>query len=304
MGTETKTAAALGFFDGMHIGHAAVISTACRAAETYGFTPAAFMIREAALPKFGGRTDVFLTTYEDKVTLLERHFGINYIYAPYFEDIRGLAPEEFFERILKGIMNIGYVCCGEDFRFGKDGAGTAGLLREMCAKSGIAFGIVPPVRINGETVSSTMLRAMIREGRVAEADSLMLRPASYIATVTKGRQLGRTIGFPTINQMIPDNAVRPKRGVYASRVMLDGVKHPAITNIGVKPTVKSDDTENMETHIIGFDGDLYGQKIRVCLLDFIRDERRFDSLADLKEQLISDKSISQTIFNERLKAIS
>ena len=304
MDSKAKTAAALGFFDGMHIGHAAVISAACRAAERYGFTPAAFMIREAALPKFGGRTDVFMTTYEDKVALLERHFGINYIYAPYFEDIRGLSPEEFFERILKDIMNIGYVCCGEDFRFGKDGAGNAELLRELCGRSGIAFEIVPPVRINNETVSSTMLRTMIREGRVAEADSLMLRPVSYIATVTKGRQLGRTIGFPTMNQVIPDNAVRAKRGVYASRVMLDGARYPAITNIGVKPTVKSDDTENMETHLIGFDGDLYGRKVRVCLLDYIRDERKFGSLEELKAQLISDRNTSISIFNERLKALS
>ena len=304
MKTSDKTAAALGFFDGMHIGHAAVISAACRAAESRGFTPAAFMIREAALPKFGGRTDVYLTTYEDKVTLLERHFGIRSIFAPYFKDIRGLSPEEFFERYLKEIMNIGYVCCGEDFRFGKDGAGDAGLLRAMCEESGIAFEVVPPVRIKGETVSSTMIRAMVREGRVAEADSLMLRPVSYIAEVTEGRRLGRTIGFPTINQVIPDNAVHAKRGVYASRVMLDGVKHPAITNIGVKPTVQSDGAENMETHIIGFDGDLYGRDIRVCLLGYIRDERKFGSLDELREQLLSDKKTAVSVFNERLKALS
>lgn len=298
MTNTQKTAVALGFFDGLHPGHTAVIEKACAAAEKYGFKPGAFMIREQPeLPKFGGRRDSILIPYPDKVQILEERFGIRYLYVPFFESIRSLTPEEFFERDVMGIMNAGYVCCGENFRFGKGAEGDNKLLAELCGRHGILCEIVPPVCIDGEPVSSTMIRDKIREGDVSAANKLMIRPLTYTMPVITGKQLGRTIGFPTINQEIPPFMVHAGRGVYASRVTVKGTYYPAITNIGTKPTVKSDDAENMETHIIGFEGDLYGRAVSVELLAYIRGERRFDSLAELKAQLEKDKHYALTQVN-------
>ena len=291
MTEKGKTAVALGFFDGMHTGHQEVISAACAAAKRYGYVPAAFMMREKPkLPKFGGRIDVFITPYPAKVSALEKEFGIRRIYAPFFEAIKDLSPEEFFERDLIGVLNAAYVVCGVDFRFGKDRAGSISTLAGLCERAGIGFEAVPPVCIGGERISSTMLRELIRTGDVEGANRIMLRPLTYTLQVVHGKQLGRTIGFPTINQEIPHFMVHPKRGVYASEVTVQGVRYPAITNIGTKPTVKSDATENMETHIIGFDDDLYGSDVSVALLRYLRDERKFDSLDELKNQLESDKN--------------
>ena len=295
MTEKEKTAVALGFFDGMHIGHKAVISAAREAAEKAGCVPAVFMIRERPrLPKFGGRADVFITPYDTKISICEKDLGIREIYAPFFEAIKDFSPEEFFTRDLVGVLNAAYVVCGEDFRFGKDRAGDPATLAVLCKNAGIGFETVPPVCVNGEEVSSTMLRELIRSGSVSEANKLMMRPLTYTLPVIHGKELGRSIGFPTINQDIRPFMVRPKRGVYASEVTIQGIHYPAITNIGTKPTVKSDDTENMETHIIGFDDNLYGQEISVTLLFYIRSERRFDSLDALKAQLETDKNIVLT----------
>ena len=289
-----KTAAALGFFDGMHIGHAAVIERALKAAGEYGLTPAAFVISEQPeLPKFGGRHDVGLIPYNAKVAILGHRFGITALWSPDFDSIRDLSPEEFFDSGILGILNAGFVCCGEDFHFGKGGVGNAELLKKLCNDAGIHCGIVPPVCTNGVPVSSTGIRELIRGGDVEAANKLLIRPFGYELTVLHGRQLGRTIGFPTINQEIPPFMVKPKRGVYASRTFVGDDIYPSITNIGVKPTVKSDDSENMETHIIGCDGDLYDRTVRVELIKYIRGERKFDDLDELKKQLEADRDVCQ-----------
>ena len=288
---SSRTAAALGFFDGLHIGHAAVIECALKAAEDNGLTPAAFVINgEPALPKFAGRTDMCLMTFPEKTAALRERFGVTELYSPDFGSIRGLLPEEFFTQGILGRMNAGIVCCGEDFRFGKNGAGDAELLRRLCEEHGILCDIVPPVCVNGTPVSSTYIRGLIRGGDVAAANELLICPFGYELPVTHGKQLGRTIGFPTINQEIPAFMVHPARGVYASEVKLDDRRYPAVTNIGTKPTVKSDNAENMETHIIGYGGDLYGQTVRVTLLRYLRPERKFDSLDELRQQLERDKT--------------
>ena len=290
MTEKRKTAAALGFFDGLHMGHKAVISTACSAGERLGVPVAVMTFRgEPVLPKFGGRRDMCLMTYEEKKKMLMR-CGAKYIIAYKFSWIRYMSPKLFFKEIIIGDMNAAYVTCGEDFRFGRGGKGDAALLAGLCAQNGIEFEVVPQYSIDGVPVSSSGIRKLIREGDVARATVMLGHAFSYTLPVLHGKKLGRTIGFPTINQVIPDFMVHPKRGVYASYTFVGSEAYPSITNIGVKPTVKTDGSENMETHIIGFDGDLYGREIRVELMRFIRDERRFDNLDELKIQLESDKN--------------
>ncbi len=292
---SSRTAAALGFFDGLHIGHAAVIECALKAAKEYGLTPAAFVINgEPVLPKFAGRTDMCLMTFPDKKAALRERFGISTFYSPDFGSIRDLSPEDFFLRGILGEMNAAAVCCGEDFRFGKNGAGDAKLLQSLCAAHDVRCYIVPPVCVNGTPVSSTYIRGLIRDGDVEAADELLICPFGYELPVIHGKQLGRTIGFPTINQEIPSFMVHPKRGVYCTRVAIGAADYPGVTNIGTKPTVKSDDRENMETHIIGYSGDLYGQTVRVTLLRYLRGEQKFGSLAELQAQLEHDKDCALT----------
>lgn len=280
----TGRSAALGFFDGVHAGHRAVLDCAAGHGSFTVFTFSGV----PALPKYGGESGVLLTSFEDRCELL-RSAGADDICALPFEEVRGLSPERFVTDILKRDIAAAFVCCGTDFRFGRDGSGDARTLAALCEKHGIGCDIVPPVCADGEPVSSTRIRGLIRGGDIPGAARLLGHGLFYTLPVLHGKQLGRTIGFPTVNQELPAYMIHPKRGVYAGSVTLDGRKYPAITNIGVKPTVKSDNAENMETHIIGFDGDLYGRNVRVTLDRFIRTEQRFDSLSELKSQLERDK---------------
>ena len=306
MENTEKTAAALGFFDGVHMGHKAVLRSAFEASVRLGVTPAAFTFEgEPALPKFAGRRDMTLITREDKKEALLAG-GMKLIFHSDFEKIRDMSPEVFFENIIIGQMHAVFVACGGDFRFGKDGKGTSELLVKLCEAHGIEYEIVPAVCIDGVPVSSTHIRELIREGDVYTAIKLLGRWYTLTLPVLHGRELGRTMGFPTINQVIPDFMVHPKHGVYASLVDIPGEswEYPAITDIGVKPTVDSSGSEIMETHILRYSGDLYGKTIRVKLHRFIRPERKFADLDKLKEQLISDKKTAETIFSERIKLLS
>lgn len=306
MDRTQKTAAALGFFDGLHIGHKAVIEAAAGAGKRLGIPVSVLTFRgEPDLPKFGGRRDMCLMTYEDKRELLNA-WGAEQVFAYEFSDIRDMSPEEFFGSVIVRQMQAAYVCCGEDFRFGNGGAGNVELLGELCSRYGIEFEVVPPITVGGVTVSSTLIRELIRDGQVYEANCQLGRCFELTLPVLHGRELGRTIGFPTINQHIPDFMVHPKRGVYASLANIPGEdrEYPAITDIGVKPTVDSDGSEVMETHIFGFDGDLYGKTVSVRLYRFIRDEKKFSGLNELKDQLISDKKTAEIIFSQQNKVIS
>jgi len=290
MDITKKTAAALGFFDGLHLGHKAVISKAYEAGERLGIPMSVLTFSgEPALPKFGGRRDMCLMTYEEKKDML-RLCGAKYIAAYKFSRIRYMSPEAFFKEIILHDMNAAYIACGEDFRFGRGGKGDATLLGELCRKHGTELEVVPQYCVDGVPVSSSNIRALIRDGKVYEALKLLGHGFSFTLPVEHGRQLGRTMGFPTINQRIPEFMVHPKRGVYASYTFVDGTAMRSITNIGTKPTVKDDDSENMETHILGYDGELYDKNIRVELIRFIRPEKKFGSLDELKAQLESDKN--------------
>ena len=291
-----KTAAALGFFDGLHLGHKAVINAALTAGGRLGIPLSVMTFSgEPDLPKFDGRRDMCLMTYEEKKEML-RSCGAEHILAYDFARIKGLSPEKFFRKIILGDMNAAYVVCGEDFRFGKDGAGDAWLLGSLCEDHGIGVEMVAAYKIDGVTVSSSHIRELIRGGNAEEAAKMLGHPMSYTLTVHHGKTIGHAIGFPTINQRIPDYMVRPKYGVYISTATIDGKTYQAMTDIGVKPTVVSDDRETVETHIIGYEGDLYGKSIKIGLLKYIRDEKRFDGLAALKEQLAADLETVKTYF--------
>ncbi len=293
--TDKKTIAVLGMFDGMHLGHRAVFERAQRIKMMTGLPIAVFTFRvDVLLPKFGGRRDILLMSAPDRRKEIEALDAGLITEAT--KDFLDLNPEEFFDSRIKKAFNAGFVVCGEDFRFGKGRAGDVETLKALCEGCGMELCTVPIAR-GGKPfmpISSTRIREMLREGDITGANELLGHEMYYTLPVESGRQLGRTIGFPTINQRIPEIMVRPKYGVYASRVVIDGTEYPAMTDIGVKPTVESDGSEIMETHIIGFDGDLYGSTVRVYLRGYIRGEKKFRDIGELKEQLASDKENAVT----------
>lgn len=282
-----KTAVALGYFDGLHLGHIGVITAALSQRQ---LKPAVFTFNcDTTLPKFHNPEDII--SFENKCELMRR-VGVQYLYAPDFAEVCNFPAEEFISEILVKRLNAGFACCGRNFRFGRNGSGTPEILKQLSAQYGIEVEIVADVCHNGVLISSTHIRELIREGRIAEANTLLGYDLWYRLPVIHGNHIGRTLDFPTINQIIPQTNIVPRYGAYKSFVDIEGRSFRGITNIGVKPTVENRRDGSgavMETHIIGFEGDLYGQNISVSLVDFIRPEQRFSTLQQLKNQLVLDR---------------
>ena len=292
---EGELAAALGSFDGLHLGHRQVIGNTLSAP---GLRPAVITFQQNPSFSLQKKPVPLLTTNEQKLALLEE-MGVEVVYLLPFDRIRDMEPEDFVE-VLYRVCRIRALSCGFNFRFGKNGRGDAGLLKELCREKGIELSVTPPVSVAGETVSSTRIRACLEQGDVQQAGQLLGRPFGYDFEVTHGRQLGRTWGTPTINQPFPAGYVLPRFGVYASLVEVEGQKYYGVTNIGVKPTVGSDCALS-ETWIPEFSGDLYGKKVPVELLDFIRPERKFDSLDQLKNEILENGVLARKIAEREWK---
>lgn len=286
---EGELAAALGSFDGLHLGHRQVIGNTLSAP---GLLPAVITFQQNPSVSLQKKPVPLLTTNEQKLALLEE-MGVEVVYLLPFDRIRDMEPEDFVEALYR-VCRVRALSCGFNFRFGKNGRGDAALLKELCQEKGISLSVTPPVSVAGETVSSTRIRACLEQGDVQQAGQLLGRPFGYDFEVTHGRQLGRTWGTPTINQPFPAGYVLPRFGVYASLVEVEGQKYYGVTNIGVKPTVGSDCALS-ETWIPEFSGDLYGKKVPVELLDFIRPERKFDSLDQLKNEILENGVLARKI---------
>lgn len=281
-----KTAVALGYFDGLHLGHVRVINAAL---SQEGLKPAVFTFNcDTTLPKFSNLQNII--SFENKCELLEK-MGVQYVCAPDFAEVCELSAEEFVSGILIKKLNAGFACCGHNFRFGKGGKGTPELLAALGAEYGMRVQTVADVCCDGEMISSTRIRELIRSGDIEQANRLLGYELWYRLPVVRGNEIGRKISFPTINQIIPPSNVIPKNGVYSSVAKVHGKRYRGVTNIGVKPTIERHDGSGvvMETHIIGFDGELYGEKIAVALCRYIRPEIKFSGLDELKAQIASDK---------------
>lgn len=266
---------ALGAFDGLHRGHAAVLQAA--ATPPYAQNWGVFTFSN---PPFGKR---MLLTARDREAILQQA-GAAFVVAPEFEEVRELSAEDFAKRVLFGACGAKRLCCGVDFRFGKNAAGDVALLRNLCAAQGAELLVVPPVLDRAEKISSTRIRGAVERGEIPLANRLLGRAFSYTLPVIHGNHLGTELGTPTMNQAMPENFVLPPFGVYASFAQVDGAWHYGVTNIGVKPTVGSDRVLS-ETWLPEFSGDLYGKEIKIALLAFLRPERKFASLEGLREEI-------------------
>ena len=275
MGETAPSSLALGAFDGLHRGHMAVIRRACAPGEggrrlqsavfTFSRSPA-------------GNSAVL--TGRDKERLLE-DAGVEVLYSLEFSQVKDWEAEAFVEQVLFETCAAQRLCCGEDFRFGRGARGDTALLQTLCDRRGVELTVVPPVKEGGEKVSSTRIRAAVEAGDISLANRLLGRPFGFSLEVIHGNHIGTGLGTPTINQAIPEGFVLPRFGVYASWCRVGGEYFYGVTNVGVKPTVGSDRVL-AETWMPEFQGDLYGKRVRVFLLEFLRPEKKFGSLEELK----------------------
>ena len=289
-----KLALALGTFDGLHRGHLNVLNEA-KAFASQGFVPAMLMFDAHPQAVLKGTAPPLLITKEDKEDFAKQN-GVLPVHIS-FEDIRNLSPEEFLRDILINKFNVGAVICGENFLFGKDGGGNSKVLCELCEKHGVIYKMAQSTMYKGEMISATRIRQALANGDVKTANDMLGRKFSYDFLVVEGNKIGKKIlGFPTINQHFPNGFINLKYGVYASQSTVDGKIYPSVTNFGCHPTIGGDKVLS-ETCILGFDGDLYYQKIKVELIEFIRAEKKFSSKEELKAQIDADTKSAIEIFN-------
>ncbi len=226
--------------------------------------------------------------------------GIETVCEPPFSAFRQLKPEEFFQQILLEKLNTKAVFCGYDYRFGLNAKGNTALLEQFCQQTGVRFETVPALMKDGIPISSTRIRELLRNGETESAAELLGERYAIDYPVAHGRQLGRKMGFPTINQMYPAGALLPRFGVYATLAHIDGVLRMGVTNVGVKPTISGENAPSAETYLIDYHGDLYGRSILLSFVSFLRPERKFASVNELFEQIAADSLRAKAILSPLL----
>ena len=291
---------ALGFFDGVHRGHGALLRRAAEEARRRGCTPAVFTFDRPPKEVITGIPCPLINSPEDRSGLVKRLYGIDeMLMVPFDDEMRTTPWDRFVTDILVGRYGAVHLVAGHDHHFGYKNQGSPELLREKCAELGLGCDIIPAVTLDGVTVSSTHIRKLLEEGGVETARAFLGHPHVLTQTVGHGRRLGRTIGVPTANLVAPPHVLLPKRGVYAAKVTLpDGRAFGGVTNVGIRPTVNHGQDITVEPWILDFDGDLYGQKLRVEFFRRLREERKFDSLEALRAQIQCDALRTRQAFPE------
>ena len=292
-----KTVVALGFFDGVHIGHGALLRKAVERARALGATSAAFTFDRSPREFVTGKSVPLLTGVGEREALARGLYGIERVIVARFD--RGMMTlpwEAFLGTLLVGRYHAVHLIAGHDFRFGYRNEGTPERLRAWCAEHGVGCDVIAKVTLDGETVSSTRIRELIEEGELERAEAFLGHAYALSGTVVHGKRIGTSKLLPTLNLAMETAYVLPPRGVYASRTHLpDGRILPSVTNVGVRPTVGEGGALSVETHLIDYDGDLYGAAVRVELLRFLRAEKRFSSLEDLRRQM--EKDVGEAVEN-------
>lgn len=284
-----KTIYALGFFDGVHLGHQALLAECNRLAAENGCKTGALTFRSSPGAVLTNQKENAITTLHDRATLLKQ-FGMEAVQV--FDtdrDTLSITWQEFLRMLIdKGAA--GFVC-GQDFRFGQGGAGDAACLQAFCKERNLPCVVVPEQQMDGEKISSTRIRALLTQGEIMQVNRLLGHPYVLTGQVVQGKQLGRTIEFPTANLALPEELLCPKLGVYACKAIVNGQEYMAVTNIGTRPTVTGEGV-TVEAHLLDFYKNLYGQVLTLQFYAFLRPEQKFDSLEALQAEI--QKNVLQT----------
>ena len=279
---------ALGFFDGVHLGHQAVISCAVDFAREVNCQSAVVTFREHPYCFFKGESPKYILTLEDKYRYIEQ-LGVDSILELDFSKVCHMTPQQYLEDVLVKYFYPKAISTGFNHRFGVDKSGDVKFLSDHQDKFDYLYFATPPQSIFGDVISSTAIRQFVKSGVVDMATSMLGRKFSVCGTVIKGRELGRTIGYPTANIIYPLDIIEPPYGVYEAEVELDdGSFHKALVNFGVSPTVSNDGICILEAYLLNFSGDLYDREIRVSFSRMLRPEIKFDNLDALKTQIDID----------------
>ena len=279
----------LGLFDGLHRGHMRAVEELLKC----GGEKTVFTFNSASMTTKGER-GLLMTDSEKKERLIA--LGADRVISRDFGEIKDLSPEEFVRKILLNELKAKRVICGENFRFGRGGKADATVLRELCRSLGIETSVVPTVCDGWLPISTTRIRGLIESGDISEANRLLGYCYGFGGIIEHGSGIGRKMGIKTVNTAFDPRRALPKKGVYASKAKIDGEIFPGVTNIGTRPTVHSDGKIVIETHIIGFEGDVYGKSVFVALTDFLREEKRFGGLDELKEAVAKDIKRAKELF--------
>ena len=295
-----KRVIALGFFDGVHKGHGALLRTVAQVADRLGAKPCAFTFDRSPTAAITGQAVPLLSSVEDRVWLMRRYYGIEEVIVAPFDGMQKMDWQDFVSEYLQKELGAVHVVAGHDFHFGYMGKGNPQRLQEKCRELGMGCDIIQKVEQDGITISSTYIRTLIAQGEVERADQFLGHPHTLTNRVAHGKKIGTTtLGFPTVNLLIPQGVIIPAFGVYATRVWFDGQCRCAVTNVGVRPTVEDNDGHvTVEGFILDFDGDLYGHEIRMEFYKYLRPEQCFPSMDALAAEIRRNAQQTRDYFRQ------
>ncbi len=287
-----KASVMIGKFDGVHLGHRLLLSKLL--GEKKAGLKSVVITFDVPPNSIKNNTSVkMLTPIEEKKALFES-FGVDFlIICPFTKEVMGMHPNEFLQLLFNRI-NIKSIICGSDFCFGHNRTGNTAFLEKVSTDFGFKLFVVDKLILDGLEISSTLIRSLLKEGKIEKANELLGYKYCISGVVSSGNQIGRTIGFPTANIILDENKLSPKYGVYSSEIVVDGNTYKGISNIGVKPTVNkngnNDEQCSLEMNIFDFNDYIYDKDVVVYLNRYIREERKFESIDELKKQIAIDIS--------------
>jgi riboflavin kinase/FMN adenylyltransferase len=288
---------AIGVFDGLHLGHQAVIAQALESSRATGGTAVVVtfhphpvrVLRPEKAPRL-------LTSTLHKVKLIERSGVDAVLILEFTREFSRTAPDVFIRKLAGASNRLSQICVGQEWTFGANRSGSVRLLEELAPKLGFQLGSVPPVSVNGQVVSSTLIRSAVECGDLESAAKFLGRPFTILGTVSEGRQLGRRLGFPTAN-LRAHNEQFPPNGVYAAKAWFREDEYGGVVNIGVRPTIEREEGERiLELHLFDFDQEIYGQDVEVAFLDYLRPEQKFSGMEELQSQIERDAKKARQIY--------
>ena len=286
------TVIALGFFDGVHLGHGALLKKTAERARELGTAPAAFTFDRSPKEFVTGVPVPLLTTAQERAELMRRIYGVGTVFVEPFDRTMMTMPwEDFITELLVKKYHAVHLVAGHDFRFGHKNEGSPERLREKCRALGVGCDVIPEIQLDGQCISSTAIRALLRSGDCKSAARLLGHGQLVTGTVQKGAGRGAGLGFPTANLPFSPDVLVPAFGVYRAEAELDGRRYPACVNIGVHPTLGALSAPVLEANLIGFSGDLYGKELAIWLEDHIRGELRFESVQALRDRVLYDRQL-------------
>lgn len=294
-----KRVIALGFFDGVHLGHGRLLSLARSRADALGAIAAGLTFDSHPNTLVTGEKVPLLSGRGDRETLMKSLYGMDEVLPLHFDEaMRDMPWTEFLDRILIQELHACCLVCGHDFRFGAGGKGTAESLKAACLSRSIECHVVPAYCLEGITVSSTYIRGLIQEGQMERAEKFLGHPHILSGPVVHGAEIGRTMEIPTANLAYSKEILLPARGVYACRAIFEGEAHLAVANVGLRPTVGGE-TVTVEPWILDFSGDLYGKYLRLEFWKFLRPEKKFPSLDALRQEILKNAEETRQFFAEK-----